>query len=403
MEEDIQKHSYILIKTIKIDFLCSAYIHHIFFGFNKMTILLTSKSPLKIEAVKKVLNDLNVKTVSLAGKHEQPFGPSAAHKRDSLECAQYRIDNACLEDTKDIDFIVAIENGIVKEDGVYYDVCDVVIYDAKEKQNYSTLNMPFDSMVKIGVPGTHEKDIWNVYSKDGTVGSQIAQKFKFMKDDGKTYDGTNWMKHLGIDRIKQMEESLAYVHNFMKHRLQDDIRSRVIVTPNFPQGGVVFQDYQKVFGDIKLAKRISSYFCRNLNIIPEHTLVVGPELRGYMGCYIADILGCNHLMLRKSKNGKFKMAGDVVTEQLKQKEYSDGEEAFYCLSHIVKDKIVIMFDDLLATGGSIKACSELVKKCGGHVIKMCFLSDVPDCRGKAQETLGDDYQKVDVVFDSETL
>ena len=110
-----------------------------------MAVLLTSKSPLKIEVVKTRFGTEDIETVSLAGKRDQPFGPSVVHKRDALECAQYRIDTAILNGVaKHINFIVAIENGIVNEDGVYYDICDVVIHDIKTHQNYSTLNMPFE-------------------------------------------------------------------------------------------------------------------------------------------------------------------------------------------------------------------------------------------------------------------
>lgn len=373
-----------------------------------MSILLTSKSPLKKDALLAggmlIINDSDIVTLSVSGSVEQPINNELNYtERQSLKCANERVDKAIAENKGAFDYIVGIENGIVRHGHIYYDICDVVIYDVKTCQRYSTRNMPFDLMIKIMIPDTYAKDIWEVYNKDMTIGTQIAQKYDILIHDG-ALNNNNWMLKFGIDRREQMSESVKYVRNILPDiSLQNAIKNRVLLTQDFPQKGVLFQDYQYVFGDSELFKRIAGYFCRDLQVVKDSYIVAGPELRGYAGLHIAELLKIPHTMIRKSKNGQFKMGGDMVIQALDEKEYDDGKEAFYCLRKTFEGKKVILFDDLLATGGSISACQKLIEQCGGYVVKMCFLADVLDCRVKAKQKMGEEYQKVDVVFNSDVL
>lgn len=371
-----------------------------------MKVLLTSKSPLKKEALwigaQAPFTNVDIQLESISGSVEQPINEDEDYsERQSLTCANERIDKA-LDMKPVVEWIISIENGIVNDGIVYYDVCDVVFHHVETGKRYSTRNMPFDLMIKIPIPDVLCKNIWEVYTKDMTIGTQIAQKFQILTEDG-SLNHNNWMAHFGMNRTIQMSLSIEYVYNILKESLQEPIKEKVIVTPDFPQPGVVFQDYQHVFGDSQLFKRIAGYFCRDLEIVKDSYIVAGPELRGYAGMHIAELLKVPHSMIRKSKNEKFKMGGDLAVQPLEVKEYDDGKEAFYCLRDTFKNKKVILFDDLLATGGSIMACQKLIEQCGGYVVKMCFLADVPDCREKAKKNMGDEYQKVDVVFNSEVL
>lgn len=368
-------------------------------------ILLTSKSELKQNTVKLIFSD-DIITLHVSGGVEQPFGPSAGFKRVALECAYNRI-NKAIKNTKkikDFKYIVALENGIIacpNYPGTYFDICDAVIYDIESQTYYTTINMPFDSMIKIPIPGIEDdKDIWDVYNKEETIGYQIAKKYEIYNTDKQTLNHNNWMQHFGTNRIRQMYVSLYYLYTIMKNNLHSIISSNVIITNNFPEMGVMFKDYQKVFGNINLSKQIAGYFCRNIYIYSKGYIVAGPELRGYMGIHIAELLDCHHTMIRKSSNGIIKMAGDVVIEPISEKEYDNGKESFYCLRETFKNKKVILFDDILATGGSIMACCKLIEKCGGHVVKLCFMTDVVEQKNKAQKNLEHNYQKVDIVYEN---
>lgn len=392
-------------------------------------ICLTSTSEIKENIVKKYFcgeND-NIAKIKVSTPYEQPYGINKNRNiRNSIYCAYKRINN--IEECYKYDFIIAIENGIIQfseNPNTYIDITDIIIYNCKEKKFYTTENMPIDEMIKIPIPlgnpsrtsinqplKINIEDKYNIIDK--TVGQQIAKEYNFYKyssdKDICIYDSQNWMRHLGMDRHIQIEKSFEYVFNSMKCNLQNPIKDKVILTPNFPEKGVLFQDYQNVFGDITLKKNISSYFCSNISKCNNNynIIVAGPELRGYMGTYIADILECNHTMIRKKKGDrKIKMAGNVVYSDLEEKEYNDAscKEQFYCLRETFKDKNVILFDDVLATGGSIIACCNLVEKCGGKVIKLCFLADVPELREKTKNKLikYGYFNIIDIVFNSESL
>lgn len=377
-------------------------------------VLLTSKSPIKESVVSDFYKSVykNIKTENIPGLKEQPYGKSELFYRSSFECAEHRSKIARDEhDLSKIDYVISIENGIIQLNDdplTYVDIADVIIYSVKDNMTYSTLNMPLSEMIKVPVPIEPGKTLEETYDiEETTVGEQIAVKFKFFKEDLKTYDNSNWMKHFGIDRHYQIKVSMQYVFDSMKCNISNQIKEHVILTNDFPAAGVIFQDYQNVFGNIKLKKQIASYYCRNI-ITNQNIIVAGPELRGYMGTHIATLLGVNHTMIRKSHNNKVKMGGSIVIQEVEKKEYNNANEFFYCLESTFKGKDVIIFDDLLATGGSIDACCKLVKKCGGNVSKLLFLADVPKCRDEAKITLskyGTNFynRAVDVLFDSECL
>ena len=49
---------------------------------------------------------------------------------------------------------------------------------------------------------------------------------------------------------------------------------------------------------------------------------------------------------------------------------------------IEKGANVLMVDDLLATGGTMKAACEIIEKAGGKVVECAFIVDLPDLMGK---------------------
>lgn len=79
---------------------------------------------------------------------------------------------------------------------------------------------------------------------------------------------------------------------------------------------------------------------------------------------------------------KGKLPGEVLTVPY-TKEY--GVDHFEMQSEAVKEgQRVLIIDDLLATGGSAKAASELVKKAHGTVLGYAFLIELSDLQGRLQ-------------------
>lgn len=155
-----------------------------------------------------------------------------------------------------------------------------------------------------------------------------------------------------------------------------DLRSKVREIPDFPKKGIGFKDITTLLQDgaaFKEAIIQMADYCRDKNI----DIVVGPEARGFLvGAPLAYELGAGFVPVRKSG----KLPGEVV-EASYELEY--GNDTL----QIHKDSIkpgqrVLVADDLLATGGTVKSTVDLVKELGGEVVAVGFLIELTFLNGK---------------------
>lgn len=106
-------------------------------------------------------------------------------------------------------------------------------------------------------------------------------------------------------------------------------------------------------------------------------LVAGPEARGYLFCSAMALkLHAGVCMIRKP--------GKLPAEKISQEyglEY--GRNTLELHTTAVKEgQKVVLVDDLLATGGTIKAAAQLVRRLGGVVVGCCFLVELDDLGGR---------------------
>ncbi len=155
-----------------------------------------------------------------------------------------------------------------------------------------------------------------------------------------------------------------------------DLEKYVAKVPGFPKEGIVFLDVTPIFRNgeaynyaiTKLADYAKS---KGANV------VVGPEARGFMtGCPVATKLNIGFAPIRKPG----KLPREVVTEDY-DLEY--GKNTLCLHKDAIKpgDKVVII-DDLLATGGTVRAGINLVERLGGEVVGIAFLIELTDLNGK---------------------
>ena len=106
-------------------------------------------------------------------------------------------------------------------------------------------------------------------------------------------------------------------------------------------------------------------------------MVVGPEARGFIvGCPVAFELGLGFAPVRKPG----KLPREVIEVEY-EKEY--GTDTLTIHSDAIKPgQRVLITDDLLATGGTIKATIELVEKLGGIVVGCAFLIELEELHGR---------------------
>lgn len=158
----------------------------------------------------------------------------------------------------------------------------------------------------------------------------------------------------------------------MPKRLEPLIRE----IPNFPKPGIVFRDITPLLADaagLALAVELMANPFRKSHV----DLVVGAESRGFIfGTAIAQSLNAGFVPVRKP--GKLPHSKMSKTYAL---EYgSDSLEMHADALH--GDHRVLMVDDLLATGGTMKACCDLVRDLGGQIVGISVLIELTTLDGR---------------------
>ncbi len=147
--------------------------------------------------------------------------------------------------------------------------------------------------------------------------------------------------------------------------------------PDFPIPGIQFKDITTLFQSPEHLKDLSEILLeryRNRGI----TKVVGIESRGFfMGPALAIQLGAGFVPVRKPG----KLPFDVM-EETYTKEY--GEDTIQIHADALdKDDVVLIHDDLLATGGTMLAAYNLIRKLGVKTIYINFLIELEELKGRS--------------------
>jgi adenine phosphoribosyltransferase len=166
-----------------------------------------------------------------------------------------------------------------------------------------------------------------------------------------------------------------------------DLKSKIRRIPGFK--GVVFWDITPLLKDkyaFKQCVRQMADHCREKDV----DVIVSSEARGFiLGAALAYELGVGFVPIRKK--GKLPSKAVSLTYQ---KEYESDTIEIHEDS-IEPGQKVLLIDDLLATGGTIKANAELVEKLGGKIVGMGFLIELAYLHGR--ETLGDEYEIFSII------
>lgn len=155
-----------------------------------------------------------------------------------------------------------------------------------------------------------------------------------------------------------------------------DLKDYIRNIPDFPKAGILFRDITTLLKDkkaFKLAVDILADKYKNKKI----DAVVAVEARGFiLGGAIAHKLGAGFVPVRKI--GKLPWKTNSVTYDL---EYGTDTLEMHHDAVSAGDKVLIV-DDLLATGGTAKAVTDLVKQLQGKIMGIAFLIELADLKGK---------------------
>ena len=142
--------------------------------------------------------------------------------------------------------------------------------------------------------------------------------------------------------------------------------------PNFPKKGINFRDVTTLYKDAECMKEMLDEMER-LYKDKGITKIVGVESRGFvMASALAGRLGCGLVLARKPG----KLPATVIKESF-SKEYGVDTVEMH-LDSIDSDDVVLIHDDLLATGGTAKATYKLVDHFNPRKIYMNFIIEITD-------------------------
>ena len=166
-----------------------------------------------------------------------------------------------------------------------------------------------------------------------------------------------------------------------------DLKSKIRRIPEFK--GVVFWDITPLLKDKdafrECIEQMANHF-RGKKI----DLVVSNEARGFIiGAAVAYELGVGFVPIRK----KGKLPSKVVNLTYNKEYESDTIEIHE--DSIEAGQKVLLVDDLLATGGTVKANAELVEKLGGKIVGMGFLIELEYLHGR--ESLENKYNIFSII------
>lgn len=158
--------------------------------------------------------------------------------------------------------------------------------------------------------------------------------------------------------------------------LENRIKQSIRDVPNFPKQGIMFKDITPVVADAALFRDVIGAFAERYHG-KGLTAIVGIESRGFIfGAALAHKMGLPFHLIRKL--GKLPYKTIKTSYDL---EYGSATIEMHEDS-VEKGDVVLVIDDLLATGGTAAAACELVAQQGGRVEECAFMVELVFLNGK---------------------
>src|ERR1700743_3896403 len=173
--------------------------------------------------------------------------------------------------------------------------------------------------------------------------------------------------------------------------IEQQIKSIIRDIPDFPKPGIIFKDITTILKDPLLCEGIVDAFMEQLKGI-RIDAIAGIESRGFLfGLTLATKLGVPFVPVRKAGKLPF-----TIKQKAYKLEYGTAvielhTDAFEPGQHI------LIHDDLLATGGTALAASELIKEMGGEIAGFSFVVGLGFLNGRERISVAS--EKVIVLAD----
>lgn len=156
---------------------------------------------------------------------------------------------------------------------------------------------------------------------------------------------------------------------------EHSFKSLIRPVPDFPKPGVVFRDITPLFQSPKALRLVIDSFVHRY-IDAQFSHIGAMDARGFLiGSIVAHELNKPLILFRKQG----KLPADVLSEGY-QTEYGEAFLEVHADSLCEGDSVLI-FDDLIATGGTLLAAANLVRRTGAQVFEAAAIIDLPELDG----------------------
>jgi adenine phosphoribosyltransferase len=157
----------------------------------------------------------------------------------------------------------------------------------------------------------------------------------------------------------------------------EHLKALIRDVPDFPMPGILFRDVTPLLRDPGGLRQVVDALAARYRG-QEIDVVAGIESRGFLfGAPLALALGVGFVPIRKLG----KLPADRIIREYAL-EY--GTNALEMHRDAVRPgERVLLIDDLLATGGTARAASELIEELGGRVAEVAFLIELAFLNGRA--------------------
>ncbi|WP_340157666.1 adenine phosphoribosyltransferase [uncultured Maribacter sp.] len=162
-----------------------------------------------------------------------------------------------------------------------------------------------------------------------------------------------------------------------------DFKSFIRDVPNFPKDGIIFKDITPLLQSPEMLNKTTEALAQLVNG-QKIDKVVGMESRGFIfGPLLASKLNAGFVPIRKPG----KLSSTTLSETYDLEYGTDTLEIH--TDSIRKGDMVLIHDDVLATGGTASAACKLVEKLGGTIVQCNFLIELTFLEGISKI---EDYQ-----------
>lgn len=156
--------------------------------------------------------------------------------------------------------------------------------------------------------------------------------------------------------------------------MQINLEKYIRTVEDFPKKGISFKDISPLLAD---GKALNYAIVEMASLAKDVDIIVGPDARGFLfGTPTAAFLSKPFIMIRKAG----KLPGEV-------EEFAYELEYGSAILEVQVDMIkpgqkVAIIDDVLATGGTVKAITKMIERAGAIVDKIIFLIELEQLQGR---------------------